>query len=643
MSKMRRMVLAATALGLLSGAWAWGATPQEARDRIAAASVEYAVTLYSGPYGLVIDETLRPDYVRFSAGYVVAALRDGAAGERAIGVLKAILAAQDLTPRSPTYGLFPQDVYATAPSLEATSHLLPLLAWIDRHAQALPVDLQEKVKQALEAAYGAVEKTKASPEHPYLLLLRAAALATAGEALGHPQGLSTAQAHVSLWLKQQLSAGCWEGHGASAETLRLGALAWIAQAAGGQASPDLHRALRLGYADLVQRIQPGSGAVAGAMAFVQSVDYVQGGDLNRCLMYLWGQGEEPPLLRPSAMYLAACDWVPPAVLLDAAPAALPRTVTTVAREGAPVARTDTYLTDLFSLGTMTGVVGSRAVPLIVTLAAGGTRPTAYLFAQPTPAAVSAVQQQGRAVIAVTFNQIGAPGREQALLHGVLGPRVDVTKVLINGEPWKGEAAALGMGAVVTWQRGEVYLGIRLGLCGPAQVSQRTERVKPGALQWQGDDPTSELELLLYGRKQVYGLSPALDNVVVGVAVQVAAQADFPDLEAFSQQMMAQRLVQNVTVSREKISPEEDPLTAFLNENKPHTRTQYRYINHLLLDSLLKKGDEPLLHQQVDLATGRVLVTEVAGMAVTATGPWTSPLLSLPWDQTAARDLLGAGK
>ena len=641
MNRMRWVVLTAVALSLLGSVLAWGATPQEARARLAAASVEYAGTLFATSYSLVVDETMRPDYVRFSPGYVVAALQRGDTGERVTATLKAVLAAQDLTPRSTSYGLFLQDVYAAAPSLEATCHLLPLLAWVQGHGQALPTELQGQVKQALEAAYRAVEKAKAAPEHPYLQLLRGAALATAGQALGHPEGIEAAQGTVSLWLKQQLTAGCWQGHGSSAEALRLGALAWIAQATGGKASPDLQRALRLGYMDLAQRVQPGSGALAGAASFAQPVDYIQGGDLSRCLLYLWGLGEEPRLWRPSAMYLAACEWVPEAALLGTGPGALPRTVTTVAREGAPVVRTDTYLTDLFSLGTMTGGVGPRAVPLVITLAGGGNRPTAYLFANPAPAAVSAVQQQGRAVVTVAFNQVGAPDREQAYLHGVLGPRADVTKVLLNGELWKGEAAAVAANSVVTWQRGNVYLGIRLGLCGPARAAQRTETTKPGTLRWQGESPNSELELLIYGRKQAYGIEPALDNVLVGIGVQVAAQAEFPDLEAFAKQMMAERLTQSVATSSEKIAPDEDPHTAFLNENKPHTRTQYRYIDHLLLDSLLR-SDQPLLRQQVDLATGRVLVSEVAGAAVTPAGPWQSPLLSLPWDQAAARKALEAG-
>ena len=109
------------------------------------------------------------------------------------------------------------------------------------------------------------------------------------------------------------------------------------------------------------------------------------------------------------------------------------------------------------------------------------------------------------MVTVAFNQVGVPDREQAYLHGVLGPRADVTKVLLNGELWKGEAAAVAANSVVTWQRGNVYLGIRLGLCGPARAAQRTETTKPGTLRWHGESPNSELELLIYCRKQAYGI------------------------------------------------------------------------------------------------------------------------------------------
>jgi hypothetical protein len=642
MSWRRRTILLAVGLTALGATMARGATPPEARERLCAGALEYAQTLYSSSYSLVVDETLRPDYVRFSPGYVVAALTRGDAGKQVVATLNTILAAQDANPHSPTRGLFPQDVYTGTPGLEATCQLLPLLAWVHDHGQALPPDVQGKVGPALESAYRVVERTKAAPEHPYLTLLRAAALATAGQSLGHPEGLGAAQSEAGTWLKRQLGAGCWEGHGATAEALRLGALAWIAQVAGGKPSPEVRMALRLAYLDLLQRVQPGSGALAGAASFVQGVDYVQGGDMDRYLLYLWGAGEEPPQLRPSAMYLAACAWTPDAALLSTGPLALPRTVTTTAREGAPVTRTDTYLTDLFSLGTMTGAVGMRAVPVMITLADSPKRPTAYLYAYPTPAAVSAVQQEGRAAVTVAFNQIGAPDREQAYVTGVLGPRQEITGVLVNGGEWNGEAVAVGMGSVVTWQRAGVYLGISLGLCGPAQPSQRTETTKPGTLRWQGDTPSSELELLVYGRKQTYGLVPAIDNVLVGVAVQVAPQSAFPDLKAFSSQMLAERLVQRVTTSVEKLAPDEDPHTAFLNENKPKTKMQYRYVAHVVLDSVLREGDQALLHQQVDLATGRVLLTETAGAPVAAAGPWQSPLLNLPWDQGAARQMLAAG-
>jgi hypothetical protein len=654
---MRRGTWAVVLLAVLGSAAVGGAAPPEARQRVSEATLAYAAnpSLYAGTYSLLVDETMRPDYVRFSAGYVVAALQSGDSSPRVVATLKAILAAQDVTAHSPTLGLFPEDVYAGGPGLESTCQLLPLLAWVHDHGQALPSDVKDKLQPALEAAYRAVERTPAEGDHPYLTLLRAAALATAGQSLDHPEGLRAAQNTVTAWLRQQLAVGCWQGHGATAEALRLGALAWIAQTSGAQVPADLRLAVRLAYLDMLQRVQPGSGALAGAASFVQPVDYIQGGDLDRCLLYLWGGGPEPALLRPSAMYLAACAWTPEPALLQAATPPLPRTVTTVAHEGAPITRTDTYVTDLFSVGSMTGEVGMRAVPLMITLAQDAQRPTAYLFADPAPATVAAVQKDGQALVTVSFNQIGAPDREQAYLHGVLGPHADVSEVLINGEPWNGEDAAVGAGSVVAWQRGAVFLGIRLGLCGPARPAERNEVTKPGVLRWQGEGPAAELELLIYGRKQSYGLIPALDNVVVGVLAQVAAKSDaVPTLEAFSKQMMMPRLLQTTTASLERIAPvEEDPETAFLNENKPKTKTQYHYLAHLQLDSLLRLGPPPpphpvpgaapvapaLLHQVIDLATYRVLLTEVGGAVVTATGPWQSPLLTLPWDQGTARQTL----
>jgi hypothetical protein len=211
---------------------------------------------------------------------------------------------------------------------------------------------------------------------------------------------------------------------------------------------------------------------------------------------------------------------------------------------------------------------------------------------------------------------------------------------MDGDPWDGEDAAVGAGSVVAWQRGDVFLGMRLGLAGPARPEQRLEITKPGTLRWQGEGAAAELELLVYGRKQAYGLLPPLDDVVVSVLTWVAARGGaVPTLEAFSRQLATPRLVQTTTASVEKIAPVEDPETAFLNENKPKEKAQYHFIGHLQFDSRLGPKDKPLMHQQVDLGASRVLLTEIAGAPLTVTGPWASPLLNLTWDQAADRQTL----
>ncbi|HEY3398303.1 MAG TPA: hypothetical protein VGM19_11680 [Armatimonadota bacterium] len=628
-------------LGVLSVAAA-AAPPPEARTALAEATLSYSATLVTPNSFLVLDETLHPEYVRFSAGYVAAALMQGKTDDRVLACLKSLLAGQDLTPKSLAHGLFRPDPLTPTPGLAATCQLLPLLSYIYNHGEALPADLRAQVKLSLEAAYAAVSKQPAPPEHPYLDLVRAAALATAGKTLGHPEGLAAANTAVNLWTKRQLQVGCWTGHSATADALRLGALAWIAEAAG-QASPNLNAAIRLAYLDLVQRIQPGSEALAGASTFVQPLDYTQGGDLHRYLLFAWGVGPRPTLIRPSAMYFAACTWTPelPAVPADLA---LPRTVVTVAREGAPVTRTDTYLTPEFSLGTMSGVLGSRAIPLVVTLRNSALRPTAYFFAEPAGSAVSAVQQEGTALMTVHFNQIGAPDRVRAFLQGVLGPRREIEEVCVNGEAWGGEPAAIGQNSVVAVKRDGVYLGVRLGLAGAALLQERHDITKPGILAWQSEDPGAELELYVYARKQTYELQPPQDNLLAGVLVQVVPETAYPSLQAFARQLQTGKLRQTVSTSVERLTTQEDPNTAFLNENKPKTRAQYKLLAHLLLDSTYQPGATPFLHQQVDIAHDQVRATEVQGAAPTVAGPWQSPLLTLPWDAAAAwLTLTGPGR
>jgi len=603
--------------------------------------LEYGELFYSSSHSLLLDESLGPDVARFSPGYVAAALWLGQQTEHAAAMLQAIIQAQDSEAGSPTYGLFPQQADLTAPSLTATCQLLPLLAWILEHGQTLSPQLQAQTREALDRAYQAISGAGDFPEHPYLELTQAAALATAGRVLGHEEGVAWAEAAVSAWLQGQLERGCWPGHSPSAESLRVGALAWIAQASG-QPSADTLAALRLGYLDLIQRVQPGSQAVAGAASFVQSADYARGGELSRYLIYLWAQGKEPEVVRPSAMYFATCEFDPQVMLPASVNLAVPRTISTLGAGEAGLVRTDTYVTDLFSLGTMSGPLGGRAVPLMITLRDSEQRPTAYFFPSPAPARAASVQQRNLALMSVEFDQIGMGERTQAYLYGSLGPRGEIERVLVNELPWPGQPAAIAQGSVVAVQRGGLYLGIRLLYSGPAFRGQQTEVTKPGALRWQGEGPDAELELLVYARKRSYQVTPPRDDLIAVVLVAVEPQTAFDSLEAFCRHLHAGRMHREVAVSTERKKREKGPYEEWLTQHDPKSKADYQLIKHVVQE-VTYESDAVVMYLREDLATGEVLVREIGGEPIAATGPWQSPLLSLPGDLDAARASLTAGE
>ena len=646
---IRFIALAALLAGLTVSAGA--ATFSERQDQITQAALAYGEESYFGPLGIAAISVL-PDVAVFTPGYIVAALRSGQsmAGapasesvERANSMLKDLLLCQDRQAGSQTRGLFPPVRYNSAPSLSATCRLLPLLAWIVQHGQTLPEKPLAQTRSRPEVAYTAVKAKPAPPDQPFLPLLRAAALATAGSALGDPEGLNLAQRQVRDWLSRTLSLGCFAGHSPSGEALQLGALDWIA--ATGETFPELQAAQRLLYTDLVQRLQPGSGAVAGAAAEVEPADYAQGGELHRYLLHLWDVAPAPAMIRPSAMYFAACDHVPEE-LVSTTPSPLPRTLATLGKEPDPkqttaVLRTDTYMTELFSLGTMSGALGPWAVPLMITLAESPARPTAYFFADGGPARVTSLQHGNVAAVSVNFLAAGSGSTPQAFLRGLLGPRREIKQVLVGSTPWPEQPAAVAQGSVVAVERGGLFLGFRLMLCGPALSTVRTEAAKPGVLQWQSEDPEAELELLIYARKQNYALPRPQAHLLAGVLVKVEPATAYPSLTEFSRAMAAASLRQTVSLSRELVKPQEDPATAVLRQNEPRMRSEYTVVPHLYHDLNYEAG-ELALHLHEDLVSGKLLALEAQGTPLAVAGPWESPLLSLPWDARRARASLTAG-
>jgi hypothetical protein len=247
-----------------------------------------------------------------------------------------------------------------------------------------------------------------------------------------------------------------------------------------------------------------------------------------------------------------------------------------------------------------------------------------------------------AAVSVDFLAAGGADSPQAFLHGILGPRSDIQRVIMGGVDWTDQPAAVAQDEVVAVERDGVYLGLRLMQCGPALSSDQVEGAKPGVLQWQGDGPDAELELLIYARKQTYPLKQPETYLMAGVLVQVepAGTAAYPTLEDFARALQIGKLRQTVSLSRELIKPQEDPAYALLHQNEPRARSDYTVVPHLFHDLTFVSGTVSL-HLKEDLVPGTILAEEAQGAALPAAGPWQSPLLSLPWDARQARAFLTA--
>lgn len=608
------------------------------RDLLTQVGLFYGEQILFGPAAQPRGVQVLPDVNSQSPGYVVAALSGGGNIEVAGQVLAAVLATQDRTPKSPTLGLFPSRQLGGTPELEATCRILPLLAWIAQHDARLPEALRLQVDGALALAYEAVAKAKVPAEAGALTLVRAAALATAGPALRHPEGVAAAQGIVKAWLRRALEWGCASGHGPGMEAVQVGALNWVAAAGG--VFPELEQAQRLLLLDMVQRVQPGSGALAGAVTAAEPGDYAEGGELHRYLLFLANLGTPPVVVRPSAMYFAACEYAPEEVAEVTLPT-LPRLVTTLAKDQDPkrpaaITRTDTYLTDLFSLGTMTGPLGQRSLPVRLTLA-GQDNPSVYFYASCIPARVTSVQRENLAAVSVNFLAAGAAEAPQAYLRGVFGRRGEIRGIRMNTSVWPDPQppAAVAQGSVVAVERDGVFIGVRLMLCGAALPAQRVGGAKPGVLQWRGEGANEELELLVYARKQTYPLPRPEPNQLAGVLVSVAPATAYESLEEFSKALLSGRLRQSVSFAKELIKPPVDPAHELLHPTEPHFKVDYKVIPHLYHDLTYQSGDLSLYLKE-DLVGGQVLAREANGVALPAAGPWQSPLLSLPWDARVAR-------
>jgi hypothetical protein len=195
---------------------AWGCVPPEESDaprdkpplpppdKALNNFLAYYDDRYDDSVGLVAEEFVSVGYhsqlptgarvfpTRESLVYAIALLRRDGAGDaaRAARIIEEVLAVQDADPRSPTFGVWPW--HANEPIAEMSS---PDSNWADfcgaaiaqlliDHADQLPNQLKEEMRQSLRRATTAIRARNVGPGYTNIAILGAGVCVAAGELFG---------------------------------------------------------------------------------------------------------------------------------------------------------------------------------------------------------------------------------------------------------------------------------------------------------------------------------------------------------------------------------------------------------------------------------------------------------------------------
>lgn len=596
---------------------------------ITTADATRQLTNFDPDSGLVRDAGGRLNIAESSLNYAAALLEAGVNPERAGQVIEAVLAQQDRTEDSPTRGLFRWMAGAgSAYDANATLYLAPALAHLTRELKSSG-RAGEALRQSASLALTGLLAHPKRPQDGFVAAMWAGAVCALGEATGTAIGQEAGRQLVSRWLAQVVQSGLSDGNSPTFDALRIGGLRWAWQcAADEQARAEAEFALELCYRDLLQRYEPNSGLIGGAMLTAYPADYAGRPDLPAWLLAV----DMPEVLsrldqaEPLAMYFALSRYAPRPEVLALAGA---RTEAYELRTRVPAedpalpeaASTCTWMAPGRSLGTMSGPAGRWSIPIMVT-SDMPARGTSYWYLPDVAGHVQSAQTGGLAICSFTFDGIGLPGRTQPRVRGVLGLAPDVDRVLIGSTEWIGEPSAVGQNATVVLRRGNTLLGVKVLECGYGQAP--SSEGKPGVLTWIGEGEGRAVVLDLYGRQADYELREPLDNVRVGLLVEVAAAADYPDLESFVRVLRARRVTQEVRTEKRR-APELEQANP-LKLNEPRTRAEMVFITSVLHSMVL--ADENLPLGLTENMSDRTLVSRTLPAPLPPRYLWLSPGLTL---------------
>ena len=598
-------------------------------------SIAYGDSHFSSAANLVLDAGGVPEIPQYSLPYAVALLEMGISISRAKAVMSAVLAGQDRRPGSPTRGQFRRYGGSSPYERSATHEVAPLLVRARaKHASRLGDELTQRITAAMELALKAIGREPANARENEKALVRQAALAQLGHALGSPSHVAGAAGAVARWAEEVAREGRVWAPGPSADTQRLLALQRIWEVAPEASRGVLEQALRLCYLDFAQRVHPALGGVSGAAQSACPSEYMEGVGIASYLTYRdFGLGL-PRRVTPMAAAIGLIEYRPPAEIVALVRADFKSYTieTNCARDLIP-AHTDTYLHPDFTLGTMTGWCLHDSVPIVATFAKNNGRPTAYFRVYGAAAHVSSLQCENLAICSFNFDRIGSTKRPRAWLEGCLGTAQEVEEVYARGAEWNGEPIAIGARDTVVVKRGGVYLAVTLletGVAGEESSSRR----KPGVLEWQGIGEHAALVLTIYARQEDYPLRRLLDDLRAGVVVQIWGEDQFDEAMDLVRWLMTARIRQ--TYARAVIkTPQPQDTHPVLDKHKPQPKRRYTRRSQKVhtITYAYRRGKGNTFTLVEDLRNEAVLDRAINDQPLSSGAWWKTPAITFVLGQT----------
>ncbi len=582
--------------------------------------------------GFVRDWDGRLNVAEATLNYAGALFEVGTDPAGVAGLIGATLSQQDRDQRSATCGLFrwfaeDEAEYEVIPTLYLAPVLAHLTRELSRASGAASVSsLSESCRLALQALLA-----RPVPAEEVGALMYAGAVCSLGATLGESAGQERGANVVRQWLGGIPARGASEGHRLTYDALKIGGLRWAWQSAlDDTARVDAEAALGLLYRDLLQRYQPRAAAVGGAVRQAYAADYTGATGVGRYLLAadLPSALDAAEDVGPLAMYFGLSDYqLPPELRALAEDRDQPYEVRTRTPEDEaaekPELTTCTYVTSHFTLGAMSGSVSDADIPILATWDLA-ERPTSYFYLLGAPAHLSSVQSGPLALCSFNFDNVGVLKRRQVAVRGVLGLREGMGTVLVNGHEWIGEPEALSQGTTIALRRGSSYLGVKILECGSIESGGLEGGVSPGVIAWSAEGDAGRLMLDVYGRQAKYALRAPLQNVRVGLLLEVAAQSAYESLENFARHVARRRVGQHTEYRKRRARELEEG--GPLREHEPKSKAEMVFVRSLE-HSMSLDADDVQLGLVEDLLANR-LISRTLPVELSPNYLWLSPALAL---------------